>query len=210
MTERMRPIKHWGQNFLRDTTVVASLLDNIAPTAQKTLIEIGPGQGALTSALLSKVKTLDVIEIDKNLASTLQQNFGTSIRIHTMDALAFDFASFQPGQDLQVVGNVPYNISTPLLFHLFMAIERISSIHFMLQREVAERLIATPGSKAYSSLSVVSQCFTQTHIVLEVPPQAFYPQPKVMSAFVAMRTLPLASALKDKTQRRRLFALVAP
>ncbi|MGU9977510.1 MAG: 16S rRNA (adenine(1518)-N(6)/adenine(1519)-N(6))-dimethyltransferase RsmA [Candidatus Oxydemutatoraceae bacterium WSBS_2016_MAG_OTU14] len=209
MLENMKPaLKHWGQNFLKDQVVIAQLLETISPNLTQNIVEIGPGRGALTQALLSEVQHLDVIEIDKDLAARLKEELGDRITLYREDALKFDFHSFKPTELLTIVGNLPYNISTPLLFHLFKSLERISSMHFMLQLEVAERLVAEPSTKAYSRLSVISQCFVETSIVLEVPPEAFEPEPKVFSAFVLMHPKPLPDILKDQQKKKIFFEIV--
>lgn len=202
------PLKHWGQHFLHDQTVVAQILKAIAPRPTDTVIEVGAGRGALTQALLSKVEHLDAIEIDPDLANHLESNFGKKLTVHRMNVLDFDFQSFQPQKRLCIVGNLPYNISTPLLLRLFEFPTRIHTMHFMLQREVAQRLMAQPGEKCYSRLSVIAQCFSQTQQWFEVPPQAFHPQPKVDSAFVRIQPQPVPPQLQDERDRKLFFDIV--
>jgi 16S rRNA (adenine1518-N6/adenine1519-N6)-dimethyltransferase len=159
-------------------------------------VEIGPGRGALTLPLLERLESLDVVEIDRDLAAALRARFSPErLRVHEGDALDFDFASL--GSDLRIVGNLPYNISSPLLFHLAGVTAHLRDCHFMLQREVVERMAAPPGSKAYGRLSVMLQYRFRVEKLLRVPPGAFLPVPQVESAFVRLvphRVLPHAAA----------------
>ena len=160
----------------------------IAPRHEDLMVEIGPGLGALTTPLTRALKQLHVIELDRDIVKTLREKYGghaiENVVIHEGDALKFDFASL--GADLRVVGNLPYNISTPLLFHLAEHIGCVRDIHVMLQKEVVERMVAAPGSTAYGRLSVALQYRFDMEKVLDVEPDAFYPQPKVNSAVVRM------------------------
>jgi 16S rRNA (adenine1518-N6/adenine1519-N6)-dimethyltransferase len=159
-------------------------------------VEIGPGQGALTGELLASDCALDVIELDRDLVPGLLARFGEEPRfhLHAADALRFDFGEIgAPGQSLRLVGNLPYNISTPLIFHLLDHAGRIEDMHFMLQREVALRLAARPGSKAWGKLGVMAQFHCDVEVLFEVPPGAFRPAPKVVSAIV--RLTPRSTAL---------------
>ena len=160
----------------------------IAPRHEDLMVEIGPGLGALTTPLTRALKQLHVIELDRDIVKTLREKYSghaiESVVIHEGDALKFDFASL--GADLRVVGNLPYNISTPLLFHLAEHIGCVRDIHVMLQKEVVERMVAAPGSTAYGRLSVALQYRFDMEKVLDVEPDAFYPQPKVNSAVVRM------------------------
>jgi len=186
-----RPRKRFGQNFLRDEQVVHAIILAMNLQSSDRMVEIGPGQGALTRYLLPAVNVLDVVELDRDLVSLLQQTFAGSknLRIHSADALRFDFCSLtEAGQGkIRVVGNLPYNISTPLLFHLFSQCSCIADMHFMLQKEVVERLCAEPDSKDYGRLSVMAQYYCRMEPVLEVAPESFYPAPKVISAVVRLQ-----------------------
>lgn len=185
--------KRFGQNFLRDTGVIDRIVRVIAPRSDQRLIEIGPGQGALTEPLLDAVGTLEVIELDRDLIPGLRVQFFNypDFVIHEGDALQFDFAALAaegetPGKPLRVIGNLPYNISTPLIFHLLTARGAIADMHFMLQREVVERLAATPGSAAWGRLSVMTQYHCRVDNLFVVPAEAFTPRPKVESAIVRL------------------------
>ena len=175
--------KRFGQNFLTDQAVIASLVEAISPQKNQTIVEIGPGLGALTKPLLKKIDHLHVVEIDRDIVSWMQKEYANSnISIHNVDALKFDFS--QLGNHLRVTGNLPYNISTPILFHLLDNLVHISDMHFMLQKEVVERMVAQPSTPAYGRLSVMLQYHLQMEYLITVPPQAFEPAPKVESAFV--------------------------
>jgi len=152
-------------------------------------VEIGPGQGALTAPLMQKATTLDVVELDRDLVALLQQHFGnqSQLRIHSADALKFDFTSLvQADEKLRVVGNLPYNISTPLLFHLFESSRCIADMHFMLQKEVVDRLCAVPGSKKYGKLSIMAQYYCAAEWLFDVFPESFDPAPQVTSSIVRL------------------------
>ena len=183
------PRKRFGQNFLVSPGAIAEIVAAIAPARGDTLVEIGPGLGALTVPLLEQLETLDVVEIDRDLIARLRQQFPPQrLRIHEGDALQFDFAAL--GADIRVVGNLPYNISTPLLFHLAQFAERVRDMHFMLQREVVERMVAAPGTAEYGRLSVMLQYRFEMELLFLVPPEAFAPPPKVESAIVRMLPRP--------------------
>ncbi len=156
------------------------------------IVEIGPGQGALTGGLMRQAKHFDAVEVDRDLANGLMRLYGKNEKftLHETDALRFDFASIGGEQQLRVVGNLPYNISTPLIFHLLSFSNHIRDMHFMLQREVVDRLVAKPGSKQYGRLSVMAQHNCIVHKLFEVPPEAFVPRPKVMSAIVRLAPKP--------------------
>ncbi|HYE34712.1 16S rRNA (adenine(1518)-N(6)/adenine(1519)-N(6))-dimethyltransferase RsmA [Methylocaldum sp.] len=183
-----QPRKRFGQNFLRDGTVVRQIVLGIAPRPDDHLVEIGPGQGVLTEALLPLCGKLEAIEIDRDLAASLERKFSgdTKLRLHRADALKFQFCALSAGEKLRVVGNLPYNISTPLLFHLFAQAGCIADMHFMLQKEVVDRLCAAPGDKSYGRLGVMAQYYCRADSLFEVPPESFYPQPQVMSAVVRL------------------------
>jgi 16S rRNA (adenine1518-N6/adenine1519-N6)-dimethyltransferase len=175
--------KRFGQNFLNDQAIITSLVDAIAPKTDDLMVEIGPGLGALTQPLLKKLDHLHVVEIDRDIISWMQGYYpADKITIHQCDALKFDFSSLGPR--LRVTGNLPYNISTPILFHLLDNVGTIVDMHFMLQKEVVERMVAEPSSAAYGRLSVMLQYRLQMEYLFTVPPEAFDPAPKVESAFV--------------------------
>jgi 16S rRNA (adenine1518-N6/adenine1519-N6)-dimethyltransferase len=184
-----RPRKRFGQNFLHDTHIIHKIVQAIHPQAGEQVVEIGPGLGALTQALLTSAAKLDVIEIDRDLVAGLQTlaHSYPQLNVHHADALQFNFQDLATSEDqLRVVGNLPYNISTPLLFHLLSQIQLIKDMHFMLQKEVVERMAASPGSQAYGRLSVMVQYYCQVHYLFTVKPGAFYPAPKVDSAIVRL------------------------
>jgi len=189
------PRKRFGQNFLTDQNVLHDIIRVIAPAASDTMVEIGPGQGAMTALLLPYLSSLHVVEIDRDLVAMLQKKFSPDkLILHAGDALQFDFGSLQPAQGkLRIVGNLPYNISSPLLFHLARYAPLVEDQHFMLQKEVVQRMVAPPGGKDYGRLSVMLQWRYQMELLFIVPPQAFDPPPKVDSAIVRMR--PLAAPL---------------
>ena len=189
------PRKRFGQNFLTDQNVLHEIIRVIAPADSDTMVEIGPGQGAMTALLLPHLAQLHVVEIDRDLVAMLQKKFSPDkLILHAGDALQFDFSTLQPAQGkLRIVGNLPYNISSPLLFHLARYAPLVEDQHFMLQKEVVQRMVAPPGGKDYGRLSVMLQWRYQMEMLFVVPPQAFDPPPKVDSAIVRMR--PLASPL---------------
>ncbi|WP_322049501.1 16S rRNA (adenine(1518)-N(6)/adenine(1519)-N(6))-dimethyltransferase RsmA [Paraburkholderia sp. J67] len=185
--------KRFGQNFLVDTGVIDSIVDIIRPQRGERMVEIGPGLGALTGPLIERLATpegpLHAVELDRDLIGRLTKKFGPLLELHAGDALAFDFGSLAAPDDkpsLRIVGNLPYNISSPLLFHLVSFAERVIDQHFMLQNEVVERMVAEPGTKAFSRLSVMLQYRYVMDKVLDVPPESFQPPPKVDSAIVRM------------------------
>lgn len=187
-----RARKRFGQNFLNDTYVIKRIIAAVHPLPEDNLVEIGPGKGALTGELLQKLDSLNVIELDRDLVPILQQRFSSEadskLAIHQADALKFDFRQLaSDDRPLRVVGNLPYNISTPLLFHLLTYHQLIKDMHFMLQLEVVKRLAAQPGSKTYGRLSVMTQYYCRIDNLFEVPPSAFSPAPKVTSAIVRLQ-----------------------
>jgi 16S rRNA (adenine1518-N6/adenine1519-N6)-dimethyltransferase len=186
-----RARKRFGQHFLADAFVVEALVDTIDPQPGQALVEIGPGLGALTWPLLRRCEALTVIELDRDLAARLRQREG--LDVIEADVLDVDFGALAQrlGRPLRLVGNLPYNISTPILFHLLGVAALVADQHFMLQKEVAFRMAAAPGGKDYGRLSVMLQWRYRIETVLEVPPQAFEPPPKVDSAVVRMQPLPL-------------------
>jgi 16S rRNA (adenine1518-N6/adenine1519-N6)-dimethyltransferase len=196
-----RPRKRFGQNFLEDRVVVEQMVAVISPQSDQRLVEIGPGMGALTAPLLQRVSHLDVIEIDRDLAQELRRRYPKDrLTVHDVDALEFDFGKFER---VRVVGNLPYNISTPLLFHITDNAARVHDVHFMLQREVVQRMSAQAGSPAYGRLSVMLQYRWQIDPLFDVPPTAFRPAPKVWSSVVRM--IPHA-VLPHIARDERLFA----
>lgn len=187
--------KRFGQHFLVDPQVLDAIVELVDPRPGQTLVEIGPGLGALTWPLLQRCRALTVVELDRDLAARLRAHDG-GLTVIEADALTVDFAALaqQCGQPLRLVGNLPYNISTPLLFHLLGAAAQVLDQHFMLQKEVARRMAASPGGKDYGRLSVMLQWRYRIDELLAVPPQAFDPPPQVDSAVVRMRPLPLVAA----------------
>ncbi len=184
-----RPRKRFGQNFLIDEQVIADIISAIRPAERDHMVEIGPGLGALTRSLLMRLNQLHVIEIDRDIIARLKHEYPRSkLIIHAGDALQFDFA--QLPAPLRVVGNLPYNISSPLLFHVAAYRDRISDMHFMLQDEVVERMVASHSTPAYGRLSVMLQSSFYMEKLFGVPPQSFRPVPKVNSAIVRMIPLP--------------------
>jgi 16S rRNA (adenine1518-N6/adenine1519-N6)-dimethyltransferase len=202
--------KRFGQNFLRDHTVIDRIVRAIHPQPGDHLVEIGPGLGALTEPLLQALGRLDVVELDRDLIPRLQARFAGAgeLRIHQADALRFDYRDLvQSDERLRVVGNLPYNISTPLIFHLIDQAQVIRDMHFMLQKEVVDRLAAPPDTADYGRLSVMVQYYCQVERLFTVPPGAFHPVPKVDSAVV--RLVPhtaLPVQVKDEAAFARLVA----
>ena len=183
------PRKRFGQNFLQDDGVIQAIARAIAPAENDHVVEIGPGQGALTAALVTSGCQLDAIELDRDLTTGLLAAFSIhpQFTLHSGDALNFDFAQLaDDGRPLRVVGNLPYNISTPLIFKLLENTALIRDMHFMLQREVVLRLAAEPGSKDWGRLGVMAQFHCQISHLFDVPPEAFFPAPKVQSAIVRL------------------------
>ena len=208
---RHQPRKRFGQNFLRDEAVIQEIARSVAAGADDHIVEIGPGEGVLTAALIASGCALDAIELDRDLIARLLASFSTypGFRLHNADALRFDFASLRKNDmPLRMVGNLPYNISTPVLFKLLEYGTLIADMHFMLQREVVDRLAANPGNKDWGRLGVMAQFQCEVEPLFEVPPEAFYPPPKVQSAVV--RLTPHATRLWpdcDRAQLRRVVTL---
>lgn len=177
------PKKRFGQNFLIDQDIIRALIEAIRPLPHDLMVEIGPGLGAMTKPLLSALDHLHVVELDRDVVAWMQGHYPAGkITIHNIDALKFDFAAL--GERIRVVGNLPYNISTPILFHLLDNVGHIIDMHFMLQKEVVERMVAAPSTPEYGRLSVMLQYRLQMEYLITVPPEAFDPPPKVESAFV--------------------------
>lgn len=188
--------KRFGQHFLVDRHVIAQIVDAIAPRAGDRLVEIGPGLGALTHALLERIPRLTAVELDRDLAARWRNQAADRVDLIEADALRFDFASL--GTGLRIVGNLPYNISSPLLFHLLDAAEHVRDQHFMLQKEVVDRMVADPGGRDFGRLSVMLQWRYRLERLLDVPPEAFDPPPKVDSSVVRMIPHPIeALAVRD-------------
>ncbi|MDE2219143.1 MAG: 16S rRNA (adenine(1518)-N(6)/adenine(1519)-N(6))-dimethyltransferase RsmA [Gammaproteobacteria bacterium] len=190
----MRARKRFGQHFLHDPAVIERIVSAIAPRSGEALVEIGPGHGALTNRLLAAGASLDVIEIDRELAAALRARQAglPHFTVHEADALGFDFAALARtrGQRLRVIGNLPYNISTPLLFRLLEAGAALLDMHFMLQKEVVERIVAAPGSRQYGRLGVMLAPRVRATQLLEAGPGAFRPPPRVWSAVVRLEIRP--------------------
>jgi 16S rRNA (adenine1518-N6/adenine1519-N6)-dimethyltransferase len=186
-----RPRKRFGQNFLHDAQVIEQIVACIAPRPCDLLVEIGPGQAALTRPLLDSGAELHLIEIDRDLVAQLQGLFAAQPRVtvHACDALRADLAELTAGRPFRLVGNLPYNISTPLIFHVLQWHELIEDMHFMLQKEVVERMAAPPGGHAYGRLSVMTQFRCEVTPLFEVRPESFTPAPAVHSGVVRLRPL---------------------
>jgi 16S rRNA (adenine1518-N6/adenine1519-N6)-dimethyltransferase len=187
-THRAR--KRFGQHFLIDPGVIDAIVRAVSAAEGDVVVEIGPGQGAITEALADTGCELHTVELDRDLAAKLRARYAgrANVTVHEADALRFDFGSI--GKPMRVVGNLPYNISTPLLFHLLKFRDRIIDMHFMLQKEVVDRMAAGPGSKAYGRLGIMLGCHLQVEALFEVPPDAFDPPPEVNSAVVRLDPLP--------------------
>jgi 16S rRNA (adenine1518-N6/adenine1519-N6)-dimethyltransferase len=182
--------KRFGQHFLTSSDTIERIVSAIAPQAGETIVEIGPGQAAITAPLADSAAILHAIEFDRDLIAFLRRQFQDrdNVIIHEGDALQFDFSTL--GDELRIVGNLPYNISTPLLFYLLTFKDIVTDLHFMLQKEVVDRMSATPGTKAYGRLTVMLGCQLQVVPLFDVPPDSFTPPPKVMSSVVRMRPFP--------------------
>ncbi|MGZ8181730.1 MAG: 16S rRNA (adenine(1518)-N(6)/adenine(1519)-N(6))-dimethyltransferase RsmA [Methylobacter sp.] len=183
------PRKRFGQNFLHDHSIIYNIISSIQARPGQHWVEIGPGQGALTEPLLNEKVRLEVVELDRDLVVLLKQKFKQypNLQIHSADALRFDFSSLADKDGkLRIIGNLPYNISTPLMFHLLDNAYCIEDMHFMLQKEVVDRICAVPGSKKYGRLSVMMQYYCLPELLFEVPPESFDPIPQVMSAIVRL------------------------
>ena len=201
-----RPRKRFGQHFLTDPGVIQAIVAAISPAKEDTIVEIGPGPGALTRPLAARAGHLHAIELDRDLAAALQREFADNdrITIHETDALKFDFRAL--GNELRIVGNLPYNISTPLLFHLLQQRDCIADMHFMLQKEVVERMAAGPGSKAYGRLGIMLGCYFDIEALFDVDAAAFSPPPAVTSAIVRLRPQQHPQELVNEQLLSRLLA----
>ena len=180
--------KRFGQNFLVDENIIKKILISIDPQQTDRFVEIGPGMGALTFPILSHVNSLDVIEIDRDLAEHLSGHKKASkVNIHCMDALKFDFKTlYKNGRKLRLIGNLPYNISTPLMFHFLDYSEILGDLHIMLQKEVADRVCGQPNTKTFGRLSVAIQARCQIEKLFHIKPNSFYPKPKVTSTMIRL------------------------
>ena len=208
MTEH-RTRKRFGQHFLHDRNLVDRMVRTLDLKQDDTVVEIGPGRGALTYPLLEDLPHLHVVELDRDLITLLrQENTPDRLSIHESDALKFDFRTLKPAdKPLRVVGNLPYNISTPLIFHLLSQSAAISDMTFMLQKEVVDRLTASPGTRDWGRLSIMVQYYCQADYLFFVPPGAFSPPPKVDSAVVRLLPYPtLPHPADDEDHLRRLVA----
>jgi len=195
-----QPRKRFGQNFLHDNVVIDRIIDAINPLDDQSIVEVGPGLGALTLPLLKRTQSLQVIEIDRDLVAKLHARNIDQLTIHEADVLSVDWATIALRQPVRVVGNLPYNIGTPLLLQLLLQREHLVDIHVMLQKEVIDRLSAKVGTRAYGRLSVLMQSCFDIQALFEVPPEAFTPPPKVTSAVVRLR--PLAASPDNDTVER--------
>ncbi len=204
-----RPRKRFGQNFLHDQGIIQRIIDAVNPQPGDTLVEIGPGLGALTEHLLRAAGELQAVELDRDLIPHLQQELAPlgELTIHNADALKFDFSTLFQGDKLRLVGNLPYNISTPLIFHLLEKPGLIRDMHFMLQQEVVERMAAGPGGGDYGRLSIMVQYHCRVDKLFTVPPGAFNPPPKVYSAIV--RLVPYEQPPVDVGDEAQFAKLVA-
>lgn len=183
------PRKRFGQHFLHDAHIIAEIIAAIAPQPAQQLVEIGPGRGALTLPLLAQTKRLDVIELDRDLLAELARRAEPlgELHIYQADVLKFDFLQLVTDKKLRIVGNLPYNISTPLLFYLLNFVTHVEDMTFMLQKEVVARMVATPDTADYGRLSVMLQYYYEIEYLFDVAPQAFVPPPKVDSSMVQLR-----------------------
>ena len=199
--------RRFGQNFLVSPGIIYKIVEAIAPRAGDTVVEIGPGLGAITGPLLERIDHLHVVEIDRDLIARLANRFAPErLSIHEGDALEFDFGALKGHGPLKLVGNLPYNISSPLLFHLVRFAPLVYDMHFMLQKEVVDRMVAEPGSKDFGRLSVMLQYHYYMERMFIVPPGAFSPAPKVDSAIVRMIPNPVGTG--EQTKDPVLFARV--
>ena len=205
MSTRHIPRKRFGQHFLADRAILDRIVEAIQPVPGDFFLEIGPGQGALTARILAAVERMHAVEIDRDLAAGLRKTYGDDrLGVIEGDALQLDFSSFPEG--MRVIGNLPYNISTPLIFHLCEFANRIRDMHFMLQKEVVERMAAAPSTAAYGRLSVMTQYWFDVEPLFSVPATAFRPPPKVESMMVRLR--PSRTGMRNETDARLLKNVV--
>jgi 16S rRNA (adenine1518-N6/adenine1519-N6)-dimethyltransferase len=201
------PRKRFGQNFLHDPNIINRIVSAIQPKTDQNILEIGPGKGAITFPVLDRCKKMTAIELDRDLIKILTAQYPAhgELNLISADALTVDFSDF--GDQLRVIGNLPYNISSPLLFHLLEYRQHIQDMHFMLQKEVVDRMAANPGSKTFGRLSVMIQTYCQVSKIINVPPGAFNPPPAVDSAIV--RLTPIADKDITAHDRSKLAKLVS-
>lgn len=201
-----RARKRFGQHFLADPGVIDAIIRAVHPSKDDVIVEIGPGQGAITDALARNAGHLHAVELDRDLVARLRHQYdgNPTVTVHEADALRFDFSTL--GDRIRVVGNLPYNISTPLLFHLLKFRGQILDMHFMLQKEVVDRMAAGPGSKTYGRLGIMLGCHLNIEALFDVPPEAFEPPPEVTSAVVRLDPLPPGTF--DIQDEARLSTLV--
>lgn len=208
MNRSHRPRKRFGQHFLTDAATIDRIISAIGPQPSDTIVEIGPGRGAITRHLARQAGALHAIELDRDLAAELIKQFEhePNTTIHQADALKFDFHTL--GCNLRIVGNLPYNISTPLLFRLTGFLDSIRDMHLMLQKEVVDRMVAVPGTKAYGRLTIMLRCCLTAERLFDVPASAFTPAPRVTSSVVRLEPLPVAAyAITDRQLFSRLVAV---
>ena len=207
MTHAQRPRKRFGQHFLTDSATIEQIVGAIQPRDTETIVEVGPGRGAISDPLARLAGEFHAIELDRDLAAVIRKRFAqqSNVTIHEGDVLRFDFATL--GNELRIVGNLPYNISTPLLFRLVEFRQVIRDMHFMLQKEVVDRMAAPPGSKTYGRLSIMLGCHMEIVPLFDVPASAFDPPPKVTSTVV--RLCPLPSDIFKISDHRKFSQLVA-
>ncbi len=199
-----RPRKHFGQHFLHDRNILDKIIAAIAPEQSQHFVEIGPGRGAMTRPLLERIDTLNAIEIDRELAAALPATINSpKLRVHAADALNFDFSTLaRDDTQLRLAGNLPYNISTPLLFHILEFDTLFSDIHVMLQKEVAQRIAAGPGSKTYGRLTVGIAARCEVDLLFDIKPGSFTPPPRVDSSFIRLRPI---AAKRSRITRQDAF-----
>lgn len=184
-----KPRKRFGQNFLHDAGIIHQIVFAISPQKGENIVEIGPGKGAITGPVLEQTGKIQVVELDRDLIPLLKENLEGKgeLTVNSADALQFDFSQLSKNdRDLRIIGNLPYNISTPLLFHLVTFLPKIKDMHFMLQKEVVDRMVAEPNTKAYGRLGVILQYYCRVEKLFIVKPGAFFPPPKVDSAIVRL------------------------
>jgi 16S rRNA (adenine1518-N6/adenine1519-N6)-dimethyltransferase len=219
--------KRFGQHFLHDPAVLQHIAQVVSPRPGDRIVEIGPGHGALTALLLARTPRIDAVEIDRDLTALLRQRWPDTLTLHEADALKFDFAALARarGGPLRIVGNLPYNISTPLLFHLLESVDHLVDLHVMLQKEVVDRMAAAPGAGAYGRLTVMLAPRLEVQWLFDVGPGAFQPPPRVWSAVARLiarpqplfqvpeaygRVVAAAFSQRRKTVRNSLRAIVGP
>ena len=202
---RHAPRKRFGQHFLTDASVLAAIADAVAPRPDERIVEIGPGLGALTAVLLDRGARIEAVEIDRDLVARLRARWPVArVVVHEADALRFDFAALAGADRLRLVGNLPYNVSSPLLVRLLEVRHAVADAHFMLQKEVVDRIVAPPGGPDYGRLGVLMQAFHRVDRLFDVPPGAFDPPPRVDSSVVRMRPRERALAADPATLGRLL------